>query len=154
MGNAVISECGTYRYRLTRGDEPRLAFVMLNPSTADAEVDDPTIRRCLGFAKREGFPGIEVVNLYAFRATKPSALLAADDPIGPDNWQHIEELAQRRGKVVCAWGAGAPNERHVRTVIAWLQDGGSDLLCLGFTASGAPRHPLYVRADAPLVQFR
>src|SRR5262249_14212908 len=94
---AVISDCGRYRYSLTRrwGDaaEPRALFVMLNPSTADAEQDDPTIRRCIGFAKAWGMGSLEVVNLYALRATDPAALLSAPDPIGPKNDTMITSAA-------------------------------------------------------------
>ena len=90
---AVLSDCGTYRYRLWRkwGCGSPLLFVMLNPSTADAEVDDATIRRCLGFADAHGFGELEVVNLYAYRATDPADLKRAGYPVGPDNDAHIED---------------------------------------------------------------
>lgn len=152
--SATISSCGRYRYRLTRGDEPRLAFVMLNPSTADAEQDDPTIRRCLAFAKREGTKGIEVWNLFGLRATNPKELNTAADPYGPENDQHLADLAASRHRiVVCAWGVGAPSEAVIRALT--ILQGGFDLMlyCLGHTRDGSPRHPLYLAGDAPLVPW-
>jgi len=117
--SAVISPCGLYRYRLSRQwTEPSysLAFVMLNPSTADAEVDDPTIRRCIGFARREGYGGIEVVNLYAFRATSPDDLWKAKDPCGPENEGHLISIARASvgygTPIVCAWGAHGGNSNR------------------------------------------
>lgn len=153
MSDAVISACGAYRYRLSRGFEPRLPFVMLNPSTADATVDDPTIRRCAGFALREAYTGIEVVNLYAFRATNPRALLTAADPIGPENRAYLAQVSALHSLIVCAWGAHAPPE-YAREVAAILRGNGARLVCLGTTKAGAPRHPLYVRGDQPLEDFR
>lgn len=150
---AVLSECGLYRYRLWRrwGDGERMAWIMLNPSTADANVDDPTIRRCMGFARREGYDGIEVINLYALRATKPKHLLDHPDPEGPENifyWRDVLE-DHRIGMVVVAWGAGGSTQlRPSKAVAEWWARG---WYCLGMTAAGLPRHPLYVRADQPLV---
>src|SRR5437870_4841901 len=109
--SAVISPCGKFRYRLTRqwGEGAALPFVMLNPSTADAEQDDPTIRKCVGFAKRMGYDGIEVVNLYAYRATKPADLKKAGYPRGPENDRHIEAalVESHANSVICAWGVNA-----------------------------------------------
>jgi len=110
---AVISDCGTYRYALARywGPGPELAFVMLNPSTADASVDDPTIRRCMGFARRENLGGIVVANLFALRATDPSALKASHVfAFGAGNYDALTNVALDAAEshlpVVCAWGAG------------------------------------------------
>ncbi len=153
---AVISDCGQYRYMLKRvwGKGPMLPFCMLNPSTADAEQDDPTIRRCIGFAKREGFGGIIVVNLFAFRATSPKDMQAAPFPFGPDNHRHLNEVAQAAKlydvPIVCAWGA---NDRG-DTVKSIFRDAGVRMVCLGRTKDGSPRHPLYVRADQPLEDFQ
>lgn len=151
---AIISPCGKYRYRLQRqwSGGALLPFVMLNPSTADADIDDPTIRRCMGFARREGAAGIEVVNLFAFRATKPSIMLAAEDPVGPENERAMYELAlaAKCGDVpiICAWGANAGDAGP--RAIEYLKGQGATLRCLGKTAGGHPRHPLYVKADQPL----
>lgn len=154
---AVISDDGLYRYKLTRtwdaATEHRL-FVMLNPSTADADIDDPTIRRCMGFARRDGFGGIVVLNLYAFRATDPKQLKSAIDPVGPENDETLRRelvFAWRNGhKPIAAWGANAELERveDVRDLsfVDWY--------ALGLTKSGQPRHPLYLPGDAPLIEWR
>ena len=150
---ARISSCGAYRYRLTRwwGPGYMLPFVMLNPSTADADTDDPTIRRCMSFARRENAGGIVVVNQFAFRATSPDDLFKATDPYGPANddslWEVALEAAGTDMPIVCAWGSrGGRSNRHV----AILQRGNARLVCLGKTKDGYPRHPLYVRNDQPL----
>lgn len=161
---ADISECGRYRYSLGRrwGDGPVGVFVMLNPSTADAYQDDPTIRRCIGFAKREGWGGIEVVNLWAWRATDPKELLfgrraIASEVRGPLNTEAIREALSRASFAVAAWGAtvdqlmrkGLPRI----AVESLARDANVPLMCLGTTKDGHPRHPLYVPADAPLVPW-
>jgi hypothetical protein len=154
---AVISPCGKYRYRLTRawGNGWFLPFVMLNPSTADANFDDPTIRRCIGFARREGANAIVVVNLFAFRATDPKAMLAEPHRVGPENERAIYEVAQdaKRAKmpIICAWGAQAGN--HAMFTVDYLRAQGAALMCLGKTKDGHPRHPLYVKGDHPLEIF-
>ena len=111
---ARISKSRRYRYTLTRefdGDSTCL-FIMLNPSSADAVQDDPTIRRCIGFAKREGFGRLEVVNLYAFRSKSPSALFADLDPVGPDNTGEIRKALGRADVVIVAWGNNARNNAN------------------------------------------
>ncbi len=156
--SAVLSECGLYRYRLGRtwdADARPLVFVMLNPSTADATVDDPTIRRCVGFAKASDAGGIDVVNLFAFRATDPDDMAKADDPIGEENDLHLLRAAEGGFRTVVAWGASVP-KRHghrVNEVLRVLRMTGRTLYCLGTTKDGRPRHPLFVKADQPLVHF-
>src|SRR5881396_744410 len=108
IGGATFSRDRRYRYRLwRRWDRSRavVAFVMLNPSTADAMHDDPTIRRCIGFARNWGFGGVDVVNLFALRATDPRALRRAHDPVGPANDRHIASAGSRASLVILAWGA-------------------------------------------------
>jgi hypothetical protein len=149
---------GEYRYWLTREWEPgkiKMAFIMLNPSTADAEVDDPTIRRCMGFARRDRWGGIVVMNLFAFRATSPADMKRKGaGAVGPKNDWWLKSLAEARaggnGPVVCAWGAHGSHLGQDKAVLAILRDAGVTPLQLGLTASGAPRHPLYLRSDAPL----
>jgi hypothetical protein len=157
VSDADISECGKYRYVLRRSlgsvlrwYKPAL-FIMLNPSTADAEVDDPTIRRCMNLAKREGMTHLNVVNLFALRATDPKQLRKADDPWGPLNssYLHDEITKHRNSLIVCAWGAD-PFAKHSSATFLNLFSESFGLTCLGRTKSGAPRHPLYVRADQPL----
>ncbi len=155
--DATFSLCGAYRYRLGRrwdAGAGRACFVMLNPSTADAERDDPTIRRCIGFAQRWGYSSLEVVNLFAFRATNPAALRDAGDPIGADSDRFIEEAASGSDRVVCAWGADrfAQASGRATDVLAILK-GCSEARCLGVTSEGHPRHPLYVRAETRTRRF-
>lgn len=159
-GTAVLSDCGVYRYRLERPLDPAgrgpIVFVMLNPSTADAELDDPTIRRCRGFANREAATRLVVVNLFAYRATKPADLELAADPVGPLNDAHLlAALDETRagGRVVAAWGAQPRARAHGLAFRAMAADLGVELYALGLTADGSPRHPLYVRGNAKPVPF-
>jgi hypothetical protein len=156
---ATLSACGHYRHVLWRYWDrtlPALGWVMLNPSTADATVDDPTIRRCIRFAGDNGYGGIEVANLYQWRATDPAALyrLAPRDALGPDHLTALTAISGDGVPVVAAWGAiDRVHAHHARDVAAWLTHRGADLVCLGTTKAGWPRHPLYVRADQPLVPW-
>jgi hypothetical protein len=150
--NAVISPDGVYRYRLTRTWDDKklpLPWIMLNPSTADAEVDDPTIRRCMSFAHREGAGGIEVLNLFAFRATDPKALHCATDPIGPDNDEWIREVLFPHDRVAAAWGNHGAYLGRGFAMLRTLRESGITVVCLG----DQPRHPLYIRGDQPLVRI-
>lgn len=150
---AVLSECRRYRYKLAREwnrSRPTLTFIMLNPSTADATLDDPTIRRCIGFAHGNEFGGLHVFNLFAFRATDPMQMKAADDPVGPDNDTHImtalTTAAATNSPIIAAWGVhGAYNGREAEVRRLSLECG-VKLMCLGSTKGGHPRHPLYVAA--------
>lgn len=156
--DAILSGCGKYRYRLERawGTAPPQTFVMLNPSTADANIDDPTIRRCITFAKREGRGGINVVNLFALRATNPAELRLAAEPIGPDNDCHIADAARWAARdgvpIICAWGAYAAPAR-VAAVLDIIERRGAECVCLGRTQDGHPKHPLYVKGVQPLEFF-
>lgn len=157
-GSATLSDCGRYRYTLLRPIDQRCVplpghpepsgvcmFVMLNPSTADAMADDPTIRRCTDYARRWGHTRLTVVNLFAFRATRPAWLLQAEDPVGPDNDAHIATQAQTAARVVLAWGTGGAASRllaeRVPRVLALLP---WPLHALALTADGQPGHPLYL----------
>ena len=147
---AVISPCGLYRYILTRtwSAAEKIVWIMLNPSTADASLDDPTIRRCVGFSKQWGAGGIEVYNLFAFRATQPTELRTAADPIGISNDAFLSAIPQDR-KIVVAWGGSGPllnvirpRSEQVRRILAHRK-----LECLGYSVkSGQPKHPLYLAA--------
>lgn len=176
---AEISPCGRYRYKLWRewrtleptprnrwrwfgvkdgagkeiGEPKTIVFVMLNPSTATGDVDDPTIRKCVKFARREQFDRLLVVNLFAFRATSPRDLMAVsptDDPVGHRNQDALEEI-EADDVVICAWGAHGDHLGQNETMLGWLGD--RKLRCLGVTKQGHPRHPLYVRDDQPLIPF-
>lgn len=166
---AVLSPCERYRYTLTRrwGSGSAVVFIMLNPSTADALEDDPTIRRCVGFAKRLGHDAIGVVNLFAWRATDPADLVAAwrrgVDIVGPDNnyltaaalgVPHANVLAP----IIAAWGAGpsgVDTDTRAAQVLAIARTHHPErrLACLGYTKAGAPRHPLYLPANADLTPW-
>lgn len=148
-GGAILSPCERFRYSLWRGwgadlqSTPRLLFVMLNPSTADHQADDPTIRKCIGFAKRFGFLGIEVVNLFAFRATKPADLKASGYPSGDRNDVHIQVAVDRCDKrVVCAWGANARGLPRPAQVLDLIRERGGKPHALWLCADGTPSHPL------------
>lgn len=143
--DAGLSADRRYRYWLSRtwGAERPVTFVMLNPSTADAAVDDPTIRRCVRFAREWGYGGLRVVNLYAYRASRPETLFQADDPVGPYNDDHLRSAFADGGLVVAAWGARARVER-VRQVVSFAPV----LTALAVTRSGQPGHPLYLPVTA------
>jgi hypothetical protein len=145
---AVISDCGTFRYRLWRTwepDLPRCNFLMLNPSIADSSIDDQTIRKVTGYARYWGHGGIVVTNLFAFRSTDPAGLSRVADPVGPDNDRHVIEAATSSALVVAAWGAHPGIEGRVRDVRRMLADAGISLHCLALTKGGHPGHPLFLR---------
>ena len=138
---AIISDCGNYRYQLWRKWDPikpMALFIMLNPSTADANNDDPTIRRCVEFAKSWGYGGVYVGNLYAYRSTDRDVLKKVLDPEGPENQQNIQDMIESCSLVICAWGnkEGSPP--------LWLTELCSDLHYLELSKSGTPKHPLYL----------
>ena len=156
--NAVISACGRYRYLLARqvGPGPRTAtFIMLNPSTADATNDDPTIRRCIGFARQWECGRLAVLNLFAFRATDPADLKRAEEPVGPANREWFEKTLTDAGEgpVVCGWGVHGEHAGQDTVVLGWLAEIGVRPFALGLTMGGHPRHPLYLPKMAELVPF-
>jgi hypothetical protein len=154
---AVISECETYRYSLTRRwgspHESRVLFVMLNPSKADAYEDDPTIRRCIAYAQAWGHGSLEVVNLFALRSTNPLGLLEVADPVGPENDSYIRSAATYARTVVLAHGShGKERLRQSIRARAWtvhaiVKERGHELLCLARTKDRMPKHPLRLRGD-------
>ena len=151
---ARFSRCRTFRTALGRTWDPALpsvGFVGLNPSTADASRDDPTLRRCIGFSRRLGAGSLVLVNLFAYRATRPRDLWSAGAPVGRSTDRVMREELRTCARVVVAWGnipvAARP---RARTVLALLDRLGATVVHLGRTKAGHPRHPLYTRADAPL----
>jgi hypothetical protein len=129
---------------------------MLNPSTADAEVDDPTIRRCMVFTQRIGADAMVVVNLFAYRATDPSELAELDgaEAMGPDNGGHVRAACNQGEQIIAAWGAlKEPLRSTTRVISETLRLDGYALKCFGKTKDGSPRHPLYLRADALLIDW-
>lgn len=147
--DARISDCGKFRYSLTRrwAGGRTLLYVMLNPSTADHEVDDATIKRCTGFAQANGFGSLVVVNLFAYRATQPSELARMGWQVGPENDVEITAAAHDSDAVCVAWGSvGKDNaaERRVQKVMPLLRQFHPEPQCLRITPSGFPQHPLYL----------
>ena len=140
--DAIFSECRKYRYALTRiWDEtkPYAMFIGLTPSTADEIQDDPTVRRCITFAKSWGFGGVCMTNIFAYRATQPADMMAAADPVGPDNDMWLKKLADNAAVIVAAWGNDGSFNNRSTEVISLFQD----LKCLKLNKSGEPAHPLY-----------
>jgi len=149
QSTADISACGRYRYSLTRVwnlDLPTIVFIGLNPSTADATVDDPTIRRCSRFARDWRFGRLVVVNLFAYRATDPRILRSVDDPIGSRNNGAIQAHCLSAQRIVAAWGTHGALAGRAEHVLRFLRRP----YCLGVTKSGSPRHPLYLAARTRL----
>ncbi len=148
---AVISPCGVYRYELTRqwGDGPLLAWVMLNPSTADHTEDDPTITRCRTRARSSRYGGIWVVNLFALRATDPAELIDHPDPVGPDNERAINRVIESECDVVLAWGNGG--QTGYDRVTEKLASRERVFVLGSLTKCVQPRHPLYVGYEIPMV---
>ncbi len=158
-GSAIISECGLYRYTLHRHIRCMLRwvrpclFIMLNPSTATGETDDPTIRACMEFCSEWQCTSLTVVNLFAYRSTDPDALDEVKDPIGPDNLKHLQQQFEkcRLGVIVAAWGA-----HPAAALAADLQQAirHAGVQCLGMNKNGSPKHPLYVARKQPLVPWQ
>lgn len=161
--HAAFSPCRTWRYELWRTWNPlgrQLVMIMLNPSTADELTNDPTIERCERRARRHGFGGLRVFNIFAFRATDPDDMKGAADPVGPQNDEYIESafklakmhamLRQEPSYLFCAgWGVHGSYLGRDHQVQGLAQEHGIQLHCLGTTKEGQPRHPLYVGYDVP-----
>lgn len=175
---AILSADGRYRYFLWRewhgthdpknwewiygkdgdgnplGQPKACVFIMLNPSTADGDVDDPTIRRCVSYAQRWKYERLEVVNLFAYRTTKPNEMLALnhdDDPVGSRNQEYFDRIIESAGIIICAWGAHGGYLGQDETAMGWL--GGKMVYALGLTKDGYPRHPLYLKSEADPQKF-
>ena len=154
--SAIISDCGQFRYILRRSwdiSRPALGFVMLNPSTADANQDDPTIRKCIGFAERHGFGAIVVTNLFAHRATDPANLKRAGYPVGEQNDFWISSAARDAEAVVCARGVNARKLTRPGEVLALLKAAGRKPHALRITFDGMPCHPLMLPYTCTLTEF-
>jgi len=147
---ATFDPTRTYRYRLTRSwdpGRPSVNFLMLNPSTADARALDPTIRRCVGFARSWGFGAVEITNLFALRATDTKVLMAHREPVGPGNDRAILDAARRADRVVVAWGNHGAHDGRAEEVADLLDRRGVRPVALRHTVAGHPHHPLYVPGD-------
>ena len=156
MRDALISDDGVYRYLLQRFWDVRreaLNFVMLNPSTADAILDDPTIRRCLGFARALGFGSLEVTNLFALRSTDPKALRVHIAPVGPENDEVIVSSARVCHMTICAWGNHGNYMNRSSHVLDLLRKAGVKPHALRIGKTGQPGHPLYLKGDLQPVEL-
>lgn len=150
--DASLSDCRKYRYALWRiwdDSKPYAMFIGLNPSTADETENDPTINRCINYSKDWGYGGLCMANLFAFRATSPSDMMASDDPIGSDNDEWIIKLAKEAGVIVAAWGNDGSYLERSKEVQKMIPD----LMCLKINKSGEPTHPLYQPGAARPIQW-
>lgn len=155
VGDAVFDKAGKYRYSLSRvwkKEGARAAFVMLNPSKADATLNDPTITRCIRFADKMGCGSLEVVNLFAYRTTYPKELRACASPIGKLNDQYISAAVEMANFVVVAWGNWGQLHGRDQEVLQ-LVASNRPLFCFGITGKGHPRHPLFLSYDVELIQL-
>lgn len=154
ISDAYISEDGLYRYWLKRSwsDNDEVIFIMLNPSTADHTVNDPTIRRCIGFAQQWKAGSILVMNLFAYRSTSPENLMLVDDPVGPENEELIRAICAKK-HVICAWGSAGCLQDQDKVVEGWLSEVKATKWMLAETAAGVPRHPLYLPKKLKPVRY-
>lgn len=153
---AVFSHCLRYRYLLWREWEPkaaRMTFIGLNPSTADHALDDPTIRRCVNFAKTMGCGSLYMVNLFAFRATDPKNMKHEREPVGHLNNDVLATVANNTALLVAAWGTHGTHADRAKAVCELFARHRFTLMCYGTTKDGHPRHPLYLPATAKLVRY-
>jgi len=153
---ALLSPCDKYRYflwRTWREDIAPITFCLINPSTADSKEDDPTLRKCMTYAREWGFGGVQIVNLFAYRTKSPKVLAEAakrgEDIVGPENDGNLRLVLQAPGVVLCGWG-NMPSTHVKRTSLALSNlfgAPGAQLCCLGVNLDGSPKHPLYLRGD-------
>lgn len=157
---AFLSLDGTYRFGLERaleqGGKPEntINFVMLNPSTADAEIDDPTIRRCMDFAWTWGYKRLLVTNLFPLRATDPKELYSHHDPLcAPVNQHYMELAALISDKVICAWGKHGSFMYQGKKALRTLKECNNNVCHLGLNGDGSPKHPLYLKKSTTPEKF-
>ena len=155
--SATFSPCRTWRYTLERvwwpEDKHWVAFIGLNPSTADETQDDPTVRRCIGFAKRWGYGRMIMLNLFAYRATLPGDMRATEDPVGPDNDTWLIGSAKRASLVVAAWGTHGIYQNRHQNILKIFREAHIPLHCLRTTKDGLPGHPLYLPGHLTAVPY-
>ena len=152
--DAYISPCQKYRYWLYRSwdkTKKSCSFIMLNPSTADADIDDPTIRRCIAYAQKFGFGSFYVINLFAYRTPYKNVLKKVEDPVGPENDVCIESIAKKAEILIAAWGNDGAYMHRSRDVLAKLLKNTGKIYYLQLSKLKEPCHPLYLRKDLSLV---
>jgi len=151
--DATFGGGGTYRYRLSRtwdASRPTAAFVLLNPSTADATTDDPTVTRCVKYAAGMGFGRVVVANLFALRSSDPADVDAHPDPVGPENDAHLRDVTAAADRVIVGWGNAGTKRGRARQVAGSLD---ADLYAIGTTRAGHPRHPSRTPYDVTIERF-
>jgi len=156
LKNALISECGKYRYWLHRSWDDKkktCMFIMLNPSTADDKQDDPTIRRCINYAKKFGYGSLYVTNLFSYRATKQSDLKKAEDPVGKENDNILLAIAKKADKIIAAWGSTGKLMNRSGIIKNLLNSNGHVIFCLNITKNKEPSHPLYLKKNLELIEL-
>ncbi len=149
---ASFSECGQYRYTLARiwdGMKPSILFVLLNPSTADAQQDDPTNRKCMYWAMRNGYGMLTFCNLFAWRSPYPKVMKAQPEPIGPANDEVIHEMIKSHKVVVAGWGNDGGHMGRDKVVLGFHDS----WMCVGTNKGGQPSHPLYMKNATELMRF-
>ncbi len=147
---AIFSPCRDYRYSLWRrwdmNATPSYAmFIGLNPSTADETANDPTVTRCINYSKEWGFNSFVMTNIFALRATDPKVMIAHKSPVGNDNDKALQDIARNAGIIICAWGIHGAHMGRGSIVSSLLNQ--RELMCLGTTNKGYPKHPLYLKKD-------
>jgi len=150
--DAILSEDRKYRYLLSRiWDESKstVMIIGLNPSTADETENDPTIERCISFAKSWGYGGVYMLNLFGFRATQSKDMFNAEEPIGIDNDEYIKKYSKICDKVVCAWGNDGNYKNRSQEILAIIKNS----YYLKLNKTGEPAHPLYLKADLVPIKF-
>ena len=153
---AIFDSSGDYRYQLGRRwqDGAEVAFVMLNPSRADAACDDPTLRACIQFAQRWAFGSLTVVNLFGYRTPHPKVLKQVSEPVGEENDHYVVQAVERAERVVLAWGNAGGWLGRDRAILSLLNPYQQKLYYLQLNRSGHPRHPLYIKREVPLIPYR
>ena len=161
MGSAILSACKAYRYSLSRDicntGGMVIAYIGINPSTADADIDDHTVRKWFGFAERNNAKRFIVGNAFALRSTDVKGLLDSEDPIGVDNDKYLSKIIEEADLLVPCWGSRrkTPNALHQRfdDILSMLASSGKPVMCLGTTKSGDPKHPLMLPYSTELVPY-
>ncbi len=156
QSSAIFSPCEKYRYvlhrQLSENNDATCLFIMLNPSTADAHKNDPTVERCERFTREWGYTNLVVCNIFALRSTDPKSLYSHDDPIGPNNNGWILEESEKAKLIVCAWGNHGQFMHRGMDVLIMLKHR-DNLRYLTLNKSGQPKHPLYIKADTKLQRW-
>ncbi|WP_424236865.1 DUF1643 domain-containing protein [Bhargavaea ginsengi] len=153
----MVDHTGRHRYRLSvtwETGKPECLFVMLNPSTADAGKPDATLNQCMNIARHQGFGSLEVVNLYSIRTKSPQVLFGSDDRHHPPNDQHLADAIGNARRVIVAWGQHGGGEGRDQVVLDMIREAGKTPYCLGTTKSRMSRHPLYLKSNTPLIEYR